>query len=209
MSEPPPPPPSESSPPPPAAAATAAAPNPMPARPGRARRILFGLLGLVVVVAVLVGVVLFVQRGDGTKRTANALEVRRLVATFACTPANPTTPENLRLTAGQEVVQVPQVGCAVVGEVVGRVDRLEKVENTGADGGCTVTVSAPEEYGRIVDTASDVSDGQARALVAGGWLLDVRAVLNYPGRGSAPLDVTFRSADPVACTQVATALALQ
>lgn len=205
MSEPPPPPPpSETSPPPPAAAG-----NPPPPRPGRLRRILIGLLALVVVAAVVVGVVLFLQRGDGTKRTANALEVRRLVATFACTPADPTTPENLRLTAGQEVVQVPRVGCAVVGEVVGRVDRLEKVESSTADGECTVTITAPEEYGRVVDAASNVSDGQARALVAGGWLLDVRAVLDYPGRVSAPLAVSFRSGDPVACTQVTTALALQ
>lgn len=204
MSEPapPPPPPSETAP----QTAPQTAPGP---RPGRARRIVIGVVALLVVAAVVVGVVLFLQRGDGTKRTANALEVRRLVATFACTPANPTTPENLRLTAGQEVVQVPWVGCAVVGEVVGRVDRLEKVESAEADGECTVTLGAPEEYGRIVDASSNVSDGQARALVAGGWLLDVRAVLDYPGRASTPLEVTFRSADRVACTQVTAALALQ
>lgn len=189
--------------PPPGSAAAEA-----PTRPGRTRRVLIGLVALLVLAAVIVGIVLFLQRGDGTKRTANALEVRRLVATFACTPANPTTPENLRLTAGQEVVQVPRVGCAVVGEVVGRVDRLEKVESGNANGECTVTLSAPEEYGRIVDASSNVSDGQARALVAGGWLLDVRAVLDYPGRESAPLNLTFRSADPVACAQVTAALAL-
>jgi hypothetical protein len=170
------------------------------------------VLVLAVVVLVLagigVGLVLFLTRGDGTKATANPLEVRRLVATFGCTPANPTTPENLRLTPGQEVVRVPYVGCAVVGEVVGRVDRLEKVETkTGTP--CTVTLSAPEEYGRAVDAAANVSDGQARVLVAGGQVLDVRAVLLYPGRPSGPLSVVFRSPDPADCTTVATALALR
>ncbi len=164
---------------------------------------------VVVLAGVVVGVVLYLNRGDGTKRTANPLEVRRLIATFACTPTNPTTPEDLRLTAGQEVVKVPYAGCAVVGEVVGRVDRLQKVETTTKNGTCTVTLTAPKEYGRIVDQASNVSDSQVRALVAGGWLLDVRAVIDYPGRPSNPLDVVFSAPDPTACTAVSDALALQ
>jgi hypothetical protein len=184
-------------------------PPPAPAKPNRTRRILIAVVVVVVLAAVAVGVVLFLNRGDGTKRTANPIEVRRLVATFACTPANPTTPENLRLTAGQEVVKVPYAGCAVVGEVVGRVDRLEKVKTSSGNGECTVTLTAPENYGRVVDAESNVSDGQARALVAGGWLLDVRAVIDYPGRPSSALTVVFRSPDPVGCTDVTTALALQ
>lgn len=182
---------------------------PEPAPRSRLRRVLIPVVVLVVLVAIGVGVVLFLHRGDGTKRTANPLEVRRLVATFACTPDNPSTPENLRLTAGQEVVKVPRAGCAVVGEVVGRVDRLSKVENKTGNGDCTVTLEAPSEYGRTVDAASNVSDGQARALVAGGYLLDVRAVIDYPGRTSAPLHVEFSAPDPAACTAVSTALALQ
>jgi hypothetical protein len=173
------------------------------------RKVLTAVIAVVVLIAIGIGVVLFLSRGDGTKATANPLEVRRLVATFACTPANPTTPENLRLTAGQEVVKVPRAGCAVVGEVVGRVDRLEKIETSTKDGTCTVTLSAPVEYGRAVDVASNVSDGQARALVAGGWLLDVRAVIDYPGRPSSALAVTFSSPDPAACTDVTSALALR
>jgi hypothetical protein len=172
------------------------------------RRALLLVVGLLVLAGVVVGVVLVLTRGDGTKPTANPLEVRRLVATFGCTPANPTTPENLRLTPGQEVVRVPYVGCAVVGEVVGRVDRLQKVERSSGNP-CTVTLSAPAEYGRIVDAASDVADGQVRVLVAGGQVLDVRAVLGYPGRPSGPLSVVFRSPDPADCTTVATALALR
>lgn len=186
-----------------------AAPSPVPPKPNRTRRILIGVVAVVVVAAVAVGVVVFLNRGDGTKRTANPIEVRRLVATFACTPTNPTTPENLRLTAGQEVVKVPRAGCAVVGEVVGRVDRLEKIETKNSSGSCTVTLQAPKDYGRAVDVASNVSDGQARALVAGGWLLDARAVIDYPGRPSSGLTVTFSSPEPTACTDVSTALALQ
>lgn len=167
------------------------------------------VVALVVLVAVVVGVVLFLSRGDGTKRTANPLEIRRLVATFDCTPQNPTTPENLRLTAGQEVVKVPRAGCAVVGQVVGSVDRLTKVDTKTGKGDCTVTLDAPREYGRVVDAASDVSDGQVRALVAGGWLLDVRAVIEYPGRPSDALHVVFTAPDPAACTAVSSALALQ
>ncbi|HSP38394.1 MAG TPA: hypothetical protein VLR26_11635 [Frankiaceae bacterium] len=175
----------------------------------RLRNVLLVVLGLVVLGAIGVGLVLFLGRGDGTKQAANPLEVRRLVATFACTPDRPGTPENLRLTAGQEVVKVPNAGCAVVGEVVGRVDRLGKVKSATGKGTCTVTVDAPVEYGRIVDAAANVSDGQARALVAGGWLLDVRAVIDYPGRPSSPLHVVFAAPDPAACTQVSAALALQ
>jgi hypothetical protein len=185
--------------PPPAAA---------PAR-SRGRRLLITVVVLVVLIAVGIAVVLILSRGDGTKKTANPLEVRRLVATFACTPDNPATPENLRLTAGQEVVKVPRAGCAVVGEVVGRVDRLQKVQSKTGKGDCSVTLDAPTEYGQMVDAASNVSDGQARALVAGGYLLDVRAVIDYPGRASSPLHVVFSAPDPAACTAVSTALALQ
>jgi hypothetical protein len=188
---------------------TAAAQPEQPPRPaGWARRILLALIAVVVLVAVAVGAFLFFTRGDGTKRTATPLEVRRLVATFPCTPDRPGTPEDLRLTAGQEVVRIPRAGCAVVGEVVGSVDRLEKVENSRGTPECTVTVDAPAEYGRIVDAASNVSDGQTRALVAGGWLLDVRAVIDYPGRPSDPLHVVFTAPDIAACDAVAGALAL-
>jgi hypothetical protein len=188
-----------------------AAPPPGDAAAGRSRlrKVLLVVLVVLVLGAIGVGLVLFLGRGDGTKQTANPLEVRRLIATFDCTPDRPGTPENLRLTAGQEVVKVPNAGCAVVGEVVGRVDRLDKVDSASNKGGCTVTLDAPKEYGGIVDVASNVSDGQARALVAGGWLLDVRAVIDYPGRPSSPLHVVFSAPDPAACAQVATALALR
>src|SRR3954463_15630736 len=178
---------------------TAAQPE-QPTKPsGRGRRILFGLIAVVVLAAIGAGAFLFLSRGDGTKRTATPLEVRRLIATFPCTADQPGTPENLQLTAGQEVVRVPRVGCAVVGEVVGRVDRLQKVKNSSGSPDCTVALDAPTEYGRAVDAASNVSDGQTRALVAGGWLLDVRAVLDYPGRPSDPLHVPFSAPDPGAC----------
>jgi hypothetical protein len=180
-----------------------------PSPRSRVRTVLVALAALVLLGGIGIGIVLLLSRGDGTKRVANPLEVRRLVATFACTPDQPGTPENLRLTAGQEVVRIPRAGCAVVGEVVGRVDRLEKVQNKSGSGDCTVTIDAPVEYGRLVDAASNVSDGQARAIVAGGWLLDVRAVIDYPGRPSSPLHVVFTAPDPAACTQVSTALALQ
>ncbi len=166
------------------------------------------MIAVVVIAAVAVGAFLILNRGDGTERTATPLEVRRLVATFPCTPDRPGTPENLRLTAGQEVVRVPRAGCAVVGEVLGRVDRLSKVKNSGGSPDCTVTIDAPTEYGRIVDAASNVSDGQTRALVAGGWLLDVRAVIDYPGRPSEPLHIVFSAPDAAACDAVARALAL-
>jgi hypothetical protein len=197
--------------PPTAERAGAAAPPPADAATAgsRFRNVLLVVLALVVLGAIGVGVVLFLQRGDGTKQSATPLEVRRLVATFACTPEQPGTPESLHLTAGQEVVKVPHAGCAVVGEVLGRVDRLDKVESKTGSGDCTVTIDAPQQYGQIVDAAADVSDGQTRALVAGGWLLDVRAVIEYPGRPSGPLHVVFTSPDPTACTQVSTALALR
>jgi hypothetical protein len=171
--------------------------------------VLLALVALVVLGGIGIGLVLLLSGGDGTKRVANPLEIRRLVATFACTPDQPGTPENLRLTAGQEVVRIPHAGCAVVGEVVGQVDRLDKVDNKSGNGDCTVTIDAPAEYGRIVDAASNVADGQTRALVAGGWLLDVRAVIDYPGRPSSPLHIVFTAPDPAACTAVSTALALQ
>src|SRR4051794_16937212 len=192
-----------------AAGAPTPPPADAPARRSRVRRVFVTVVVLVLLAGLGIGLVLFLSRGDGTKRTANPLEVRRLVATFACTPDNPSTPENLRLTAGQEVVKVPRAGCAVVGEVVGRVDRLQKVKTKTGNGDCTVTLDAPAEYGHIVDAASNVSDGQARALVAGGYLLDASAVIDYPGRSSSPLHVVFTSPDPAACTAVSTALALQ
>src|SRR3954447_3096604 len=192
--------------------ASSAVPPPTVPPPSESRRRGRLLLTTVVVVLVLAAIgivtVILLHRGDGTKRTATPLEVRRLVAIYPCTPDRPGTPENLQLTAGQEVVRVPRAGCAVVGEVVGRVDRLEKVKNSSGSPDCTVTLDAPTEYGRAVDAASNVSDGQTRALVAGGWLLDVRAVLDYPGRPSDPLHVAFSAPDPGACNAVAGALAL-
>jgi hypothetical protein len=170
--------------------------------------VLLTVVAVLVLAGIGVGAVLIFSRGDGTGRAAHPLEVRRLVTTFPCTPEQPSTPENLRLTAGQEVVRVPRAGCAVVGEVVGGVDRLQKVENKKGNGTCTVTIEAPREYEQMLDAASNVSDGQVRALVAGGWLLDVRAVLDYPGRPSAPLHVVFTAPDPTACDAVATALAV-
>jgi hypothetical protein len=180
-----------------------------PGRGSRVRRVLLVVLAVAVLLAVGIAVVLFLSRGDGTRPTTSPLEVRRLVATFACTPDNPTTPENLRLTAGQEVVKVPRAGCAVVGEVVGSVDRLTKVDSDSGSGDCTVTLEAPAEYGRTVDAAANVSDGQVRALVAGGYLLDVRAVIDYPGRPSDPLHVVFSAPDPAACAAVTGALTLR
>jgi hypothetical protein len=162
---------------------------------------------VVVLVAAGVVVVVLLNRGDGTSRTATPLEVRRLVAVFPCTPDRPGTPENLRLTAGQEVVKVPRAGCAVVGTVLATVDRASKVA-AKAGNPCTVTIDAPTQYGAAVDAASDVADGQVRALVAGGWLLDVRAVISYPGRPSGPLHVVFSATDQAACDQVAAALRL-
>jgi hypothetical protein len=190
------------------AGATAAATAPTP-RAARLRRVLLVVVALVVLVGIGIGVVLFLSRGDGTKRTANPLEVRRLIATFACTPDNPSTPEKLRLTAGQEVVKVPRAGCAVVGDVVGTVDRLDKIDTKTGSGDCTVTIDAPAVYGGAVDAASNVTDGQARALVAGGYLLDVRAVIDYPGRAAQPLHVVFTAPDVAACTAVSNALALR
>ena len=71
--------------------------------------------GVVVVIIAIVILVLALGGGDGTKQTANPLEVRQLVATFHCTPNNPGTPSAIKVTAGQEVVQLGRGGCAVVG----------------------------------------------------------------------------------------------
>src|SRR3954454_5866555 len=130
------------------------APPPVPPPPASAptdtarRRGRF-LLAVVAIVVVLVAdgvlVVVLLNRGDGTSRTATPLEVRRRVAVFPCTPDRPGTPENLRLTAGQEVVKVPRAGCAVVGTVLARVDRASKVAvKTGNP--CTVPIDAPTQY---------------------------------------------------------------
>jgi hypothetical protein len=183
---------------------------PAPPAPGRRRirTVLLVLVAVLVLAAIGIGALLLLSRDDGTRRTAHPLEVRRLVATFPCTPEQPGTPENLRLTAGQEVVRVPRAGCAVVGEVVGSVDRLTKLTTSKGAPDCTVTLDSPKQYGQAVDAAANVSDGQVRALVAGGWLLDVRALIDYPGRPSTPLHVVFTAPDPTACDAVAAALAL-
>jgi hypothetical protein len=189
--------------------ATVAPPAEPPApKQGRTRAVVIVVLVVLVLVAAGVVTVLLLNRGDGTSRTAGPLEVRRLIATFPCTPDRPGTPENLRLTAGQEVVQVPRAGCAVVGDVVGSIDHLSKVESKKGTPECTVTIDAPREYGQIVDNAANVSDGQVRALVAGGWLIDVRAVISYAGRPSQPLHVVFTAPDQAACDAVAGALKL-
>ncbi len=110
-------------------------------RPGPKRNRRFLILGgLAVVVVIAVAIVIFIAtKGDGTKATANPLEVRQLVATFNCTSNNPGAPSDVKVTAGQEVVRVGRGGCAVVGPVIAKVDRATKVESKNTDGGCTMT----------------------------------------------------------------------
>jgi hypothetical protein len=171
-----------------------------------ARRRLFTVVAAVVVLAIAVGIaVIILSSGDGTKATANPLEVRQLVATFDCTSSDPSTPSSVKVTAGQEVVRTGHGGCAVVGPVLGKVDRATKVSTAAVTGGCTVTFQSTSKYGEIVDKASVVNNGYARALVGGGYLLDLRAQL-YPPAKPVKLTVVFNATDQTACDKVNTAL---
>ncbi len=172
-----------------------------------ARKVLFIAGGVVALVIVIFILVLTLGGGDGTKQMANPLEVRQLVATFDCTANNPGAPSAIRVTAGQEVVQLGRGGCAVVGPVIDKVDRAKKVKSAGTDSGCTVTIESTAKYGGIVDKASVVNNGYARALVAGGYILDLRARLYAPTKDSA-LSVVFSATNQSACTKVAAALKL-
>jgi hypothetical protein len=170
-----------------------------------ARKVLFITGGVVALVVVIVILVLVLGGGDGTKQTANPLEVRQLVATFNCTPSNPGTPSAIKVTAGQEVVQLGRGGCAVVGPVIDSINRATKVSTTGTSDGCTVTFQSTAKYGGIVDRASVVNNGYARALVAGGYILDLRARLYAPTQDE-KLSVVFNASNQAACTKVADAL---
>lgn len=185
-------------------ASAAAPPEPGPVRRG-ARKVLL-IAAAVVVLAIVIGtLVLTLGRGDGTKPTANPLEVRQLVATFACTSNNPGAPSALKVTAGQEVVRLGRGGCAVVGPVIDKVERATKVTSAKTSSGCTVTFESTSKYGGIVDKASVVNNGFARALVGGGYVLDLRARL-YPPDKPVKLSVTFSANDQPACDKVANAL---
>jgi hypothetical protein len=186
--------------------------QPAPRRRPRGNRRLALIAGAVAVVVIAVAVlVVVVSRGDGTKATANPLEVRPLVATFPCTVSNPGVPSSLKVTAGQEVVQLGRSGCAVVGPVIARVDRATKVVSAKTGSGCTVTFQSTSKYGAVVDKASAIVDqtnvnkGYARALVGGGYVLELRALL-YPPAKSAKLNVVFSANDQGACDKVAKAL---
>jgi hypothetical protein len=179
---------------------------PVSAARKRGRRLLVIIVG-VVVLAIAIGIaVIALGGGDGTKATANPLEVRQLVATFDCTASNPGAPSSIKVTAGQEVVRTGHGGCAVVGPVIAKVDRAKKVTSADVKGGCTVTFTSTAKYGAIVDKASIVNNGYARALVGGGYLLDLRARLYAPAK-SASLNVVFNATDQAACQKVSTALA--
>ncbi len=170
-----------------------------------ARKLLFIVAG-VVVLAIVIGIlVLTLGGGDGTKQTANPLEVRQLVATFDCTSTNPGTPSDVKVTAGQEVVRRGRGGCAVVGPVLGFVDRATKVTTAKDSAGCTVTFQSAAKYGEIIDRLSVVTNGYARALVAGGYVLDLRARL-YPPAKAEKLSVVFSASDQSSCDKVANAL---
>jgi hypothetical protein len=173
--------------------------------PRRGRKILIIGAGVVVVALVIGILVLTLGGGDGTKATANPLEVRQLVATFGCTSSNPGTPSDVKVTAGQEVVRLGRGGCAVVGPVIDKVDRATKISTMKTDNGCTVTFQSTSKYGAIVNRASVVNNGYARALVGGGYLLDLRAIL-YPPTSSSKLSVVFSASDQSACDTVANAL---
>ncbi|MCW2547648.1 MAG: hypothetical protein JWN96_2108, partial [Mycobacterium sp.] len=183
-----------------------------PAAPaGRRRRRLLTIVGAVVVLAIVIGIaVITLGGGDGTKATANPLEIRQLVATFDCTASNPGAPSSIKVTAGQEVVRTGHGGCAVVGPVLdngnAKVDRASKVTTADVKGGCTVTFQSTAKYGEIVDKASVVNNGYARALVGGGYILDLRARLYAPAK-SAALNVVFSATDQAACEKVSAALA--
>ncbi len=183
---------------------TAMQPAPLKLRRGN-RRLAFIAGALAVAIIAVVVVIVAVGGGDGTKPTANPLEVRQLVATFHCTASDPGVPSSLRVTAGQEVVKLGRGGCAVVGPVVARVDRATKVVSAKSGSGCTVTFQSTSKYGEIVDKASVVDNGYARALVGGGYVLELRALL-YPPATSAKLNVVFTANDQGACDKVANAL---
>jgi hypothetical protein len=158
--------------------------------------------GAVVLIIAIVIVVLVAGSGDGTKPMANPLEVRQLVATYQC---NPGSPSSVKVTAGQEIVQLGRGGCAVVGKELASVDRATKITSGKSGSGCTVTIESTSKYGAIVDKASVATDGNARALVGGGYVLDLRALLYPPGK-SAKLNVVFQASNQAACDQVANAL---
>jgi hypothetical protein len=183
---------------------TATEPSPR-RRPHGNRRLAIIAGAVVVVVIAVVVLVVAVGGGDGTKQTANPLEVRQLVARFQCTASNPGAPSSLRVTAGQEVVLIGQGGCAVVGPVIASVDRATKVVSAKAGSGCTVTFQSTSKYGAIVDKASVADNGYARALVGGGYILELRALLNPPAK-SGKLNVVFTANDQGACDKVANAL---
>lgn len=184
---------------------TAAQRSPTRRRRGN-RRLAFIGGGVVVVILAIVILVLVVSGGDGTKPMANPLEVRQLVATFQC---NPGSPSSVKVTAGQEIVQLGRGGCAVVGPVLdngtAKVDRATKIISKSSGSDCTVTIESTAKYGAIVDKASVATDGNARALVGGGYVLDLRALLYPPGK-SAKLNVIFQASNQPACDKVANAL---
>ena len=186
--------------------ASGTAPARTPPRRGRGNRRLAFIAGAVAVVIIaIVVLVIAVGGGDGTKQMANPLEVRLLIATFQCTPKNPGAPSSLHVTAGQEVVQLGRGGCAVVGKSLASVNRATKVTSAKAGSGCTVTIQSTAKYAAIIDDASVATDGNARALVGGGYVLDLRALL-YPPAKSAKLNVVFQSSNQGACDTVANAL---
>lgn len=171
------------------------------------RKVLLVAGGVVVLAIAVVVLVLVLGGGDNTKPLANPIEVRQLVARFACTASNPGTPSDVKVTAGQEVVRLPSGGCAVVGPPLAKVDRATKVETKNNANGCTVTIESTSKYGEIVDQKSVVDNGYARALVGGGYVLDLRARL-YPPAKPEKLTVVFSSDSQSTCTAVANALRL-
>ncbi len=188
-----------------ASGTTPASPPPERRRGGAMRKVAW-VGGAAVVLAIVIVILIFtIGKGDGTKPMANPLEVRELVARFDCTSSNPGTPSNVKVTAGQEVVKLGSGGCAVVGPAIAKVDRATKVEAKNNDNGCTVTVQSTAKYGGIVDRASVVSNGFARALVGGGYVLDLRARL-YPPAKDEKLSIIFESDSQAACTTVANKL---
>jgi hypothetical protein len=186
-------------------ASPAAATRPAGGVRAGARKLLF-IVGGVVVLAIIIGIlVLTLGGGDGTKETGTPLEVRQLIATFDCTSTNPGTPSDVKVTAGQEVVRGGRGGCAVVGPLIATVNRYTKITSAKNDAGCTVTFQSSAKYGEIVDRASVAKNGYARALVAGGYVLDLRARL-YPPAKSDKLSVVFSASDQTACDKVVSAL---
>jgi hypothetical protein len=175
-------------------------------RPRGNRRLAYIAGAVVVAILAIVILVIALGGGDGTKAMANPIEVRQLVATFQC---NPNSPSSIKVTAGQEIVQLGRGGCAVVGPVLengtAKVDRATKIVSKSAGSGCTVTIQSTAKYGAIVDKASVVDNGYARALVGGGYVLELRALLYTPAK-SVKLSVVFQANDQGACDKVANAL---